>query len=276
AEWGLGMRLKDAPAFPRNGRISGNADEQLMFEYGSEVARECRRIGVNMVLGPVVDVVGNTEGIIGNRSFGSDRERVALLGTAYARGVESGRVISVAKHFPGHGSPSGDSHKEMQVISRSLHTLDSIDLYPFRRYIETGLSGIMVGHLAVPAIDPDMLPAAVSPVVITDLLRGELDFKGLVLTDALNMGGAEGYGSDAAIMAGADIVVAPEDTRKEIGRLLTLARSNHELLPLIDDRCRRILFYKYLVSSESSGVSLRGLHEDVVGSSGVIRERLSE
>ncbi|MDE6299052.1 MAG: glycosyl hydrolase family 3, partial [Muribaculaceae bacterium] len=183
AEWGLGMRLKDAPAFPRNGRISGNADEQLMFEYGSEVARECRRIGVNMVLGPVIDVVGNTEGIIGSRSFGSDRERVALLGTAYARGVESGRVISVAKHFPGHGSPSGDSHKEMQVISRSLHTLDSVDLYPFRRYIETGLSGIMVGHLAVPAIDPEMLPAAVSPVVITDLLRGELEFTGLVLAD---------------------------------------------------------------------------------------------
>ncbi|MDE6299842.1 MAG: hypothetical protein K2M10_09405, partial [Muribaculaceae bacterium] len=91
-----------------------------------------------------------------------------------------------------------------------------------------------------------------------------------------NRRGAEGYGSDAAIMAGADIVVAPVDTRKEIGRLLNLARSDHKVLTLIDDRCRRILFYKYLVSSESSGVSLRGLHEDVVGSSGVIRERLSE
>lgn len=188
AEWGLGMRLEDAPYFPRNGQLGSRADEELMYDYGRELARECRRVGINMVLGPVVDVAHNIGGVIGSRSFGADPQRVADLGVAYARGVESGRVVSVAKHFPGHGSPEGDSHKSLPVISRSLHQLDSIDLYPFKSYIDSGLSGVMVGHLAVPAIDPKSMPAAVSPVVIKDLLKGEMGFRGLVLTDALNMG----------------------------------------------------------------------------------------
>lgn len=276
AEWGLGMRLADAPDFPRNGNISSKADEQLLFEYGAEVARECRRTGINMVLGPVIDVVENPGGVIGSRSFGGDRERVGALGVAYAKGLESGRVISVAKHFPGHGSPAGDSHREIQVISRSLHALDSVDLYPFRRYVESGLSGVMVGHLAVPAIDPEMLPAAVSPVVITDLLRGELGFTGLVLTDALNMGGAEGYGGDEAVMAGADIVIAPRDTKREIKRLLKLAEENPEVRDAIDERCRRILFYKYLVSEEAGEISLQGLQEDVAGGADSLSRLLTE
>lgn len=247
AEWGLGMRLMDAPDFPRNGRLSPDADEQDLFDYGREVARECRRVGINMVLGPVVDVVENPAGVIGSRSFGGDPVRVADLGVAYARGVESGGVLSVAKHFPGHGSPAGDSHKSLQVIKRSLHQLDSVDLYPFRSYIDAGLSGVMVGHLAVPAIDPEVLPGAVSEVVIKDLLRNELGFKGLVLTDALNMRGVSGYGAKAAILAGADIVIGPADTSAEITDVITAVK-NGEIAPgVIDDRCRRILFYKTLL-----------------------------
>ena len=255
AEWGLGMRLEDAPDFPRNGRISPKADEQLLFDYGREVARESRRVGINMILGPVVDVVENPRGIIGSRSFGNDPRRVADLGVAYARGVESGRVISVAKHFPGHGSPSADSHRSLPVIERSLQQLDSIDLYPFRSYIDAGLSGIMAGHLAVPAIDPEALPAAVSPVVIGRLLRGDLEFKGLVLTDALNMAGAQGHDAAAAIAAGADIVVAPEDTRHEIDTMIAQVRKGSLPLRDLDDRVRRILFYKYLIADPSASAS---------------------
>ena len=124
-------------------------------------------------------------------------------------------MISVAKHFPGHGSPSVDSHKGLPVVNRSLRQLDSIDIYPFKSYIDTGLSGVMVGHIAVPAIDPDALPAAVSKVVINDLLRADLGFKGLVLTDALNMKGASGHGASAALSAGADILVGPVETRRK-------------------------------------------------------------
>lgn len=264
AEWGLGMRLSDAPDFPRNGRIGRKADEELLYDYGVEVARECRRVGIDMVLGPVIDVTENPGGVIGSRSFGGDPVRVADLGVAYARGLESGRILSVAKHFPGHGSPGGDSHKSLPVIKRSLHVLDSIDLYPFRSYVDAGLSGVMVGHLAVPAIDPRSLPAAVSPVVIGDLLRGELGFTGLVLTDALNMKGVEGYGAADAIAAGADIVVAPENTAGEISLLTDRVRRGEISVSLIDDRCRRILFYKFLSGMfEPRAINLSGIREEV-------------
>lgn len=275
AEWGLGMRLVDAPDFPRNGRLSSSADEQMLFDYGREVARECRRVGINMVLGPVVDVVENPKGVIGSRSFGSDPKRVADLGVAYARGVESGDVLSVAKHFPGHGSPSGDSHKTLPMIGRSLHQLDSIDLYPFRSYIDAGLSGIMVGHLAVPAIDPKALPAAVSPVVIQDLLRDELGFRGLVLTDALNMGGAGGHGAKAAFLAGADIVVGPGDTEREIAAVVEAVKSGEMEEDVIVGHCRRILFYKSLLDLKPlSFTVLDELQEDVASEAATIRERL--
>lgn len=275
AEWGLGMRLEDAPDFPRNGRLGPRADELILFDYGSEVARECRRVGINMVLGPVIDVAENPDGVIGSRSFGSDPKMVADLGVAYARGVESGGVISVAKHFPGHGSPKGDSHVSLPVIERSLHQLDSIDLYPFRSYIAAALSGVMVGHLAVPAIDPQSLPAAVSPAVINDLLRGELGFRGLVLTDALNMGGAEGYGAAAAISAGADVVVGPADTAKEIEEVVMMVRNGELGLEIIDSRCRRILFHKYLIGLDRNNpVSLERIREDVRGESDSLYRRL--
>ncbi len=275
AEWGLGMRLVDAPNFPRNGRLSAEADEDMLFDYGREVARECRRVGINMVLGPVVDVVENPRGVIGSRSFGSDPKRVADLGVAYARGVESGDVLSVAKHFPGHGSPTGDSHKTLPMIGRSLHQLDSIDLYPFRSYIDAGLSGVMVGHLAVPAIDPQALPAAVSPVVIQDLLREELGFKGLVLTDALNMGGATGHSAKSAFLAGADMVVGPGDTEREIADVVKAVKRGEIEEGVIAEHCRRILFYKSLLGLKPLSLSvLEEVQKDVASEAAPIRERL--
>lgn len=309
AEWGLGMRLADAPRFPRNGKLSPDADERLLFDYGREVARECRDIGINMVLGPVVDVVENPRGVIGNRSYGSDPQRVADLGVAYARGVESGGVLSVAKHFPGHGSPVADSHSSLPVISRSLHHLDSVDIYPFRTYIEAGLSGIMVGHLAVPAIDPEGLPAAVSPVVIRKLLREELGFDGLVLTDALNMGGAKGFSAKDALMAGADIIIGPADTAGEIREVLeavravdngqsgVLMKKENEGEPAkptakrcltetgpaerclteqdINNTCRRILFFKVIRGlSPVSAAFAESLPEELESSASLLRKKL--
>ena len=247
AEWGLAMRLVDAPAFPANGKISPEAGDQLMYDYGRELARQCRLIGINMVLGPVLDVDG-VGGLMGKRSFGSDPARVADLGVAYARGLEDGGMISVAKHFPGHGSVRTDSHKRKGVISRSLQSMDSIDLYPFRRWVELRLTGVMVGHLAVPSIDSQMLPAAVSPTVMQDLLRDDLGFSGLVLTDALNMGGAEGYGSEKAVAAGADIIVAPKSTEEEMQRVLAAVSDGTLPEQVLTDRVKRILFHKYLLN----------------------------
>ncbi|MDE6382284.1 MAG: hypothetical protein K2L57_05385 [Muribaculaceae bacterium] len=265
AEWGLAMRLADAPGFPANGTISPEADEQLMYDYGRELARECRLIGIDMVLGPVVDVAV-PGGLMRRRSFGEDPRRVADLALAYARGLEDGGVLSVAKHFPGHGSVSADSHVRKGVIERSLHEMDSIDLYPFRRWVEQRLSGVMAGHLAVPSIDPDMRPAAVSPTVITDLLRDDLGFSGLVLTDALNMKGAEGYGAADAVMAGADIVVAPASTFREVESVVRAVESGAIAEADIDTHVRRILFYKYLAGASGLRAGLR--RDSVPGSSG--------
>ncbi len=254
AEWGLAMRLADAPRFPANGSIDEKVGEELMYDYGAELARECRKLGINMVLGPVIDV-DSGGGFIGKRSFGMDPERVSMLSTAYAQGLSSGGILSVAKHFPGHGSVSTDSHKDKGVISRSLHSLSSIDLRPFRNWIRLQLPGIMVGHLAVPSIDPDMLPAAVSPAVINDLLRHDLGFSGLVLTDALNMGGAEGYGPDKALEAGADIIIAPVDTYSGI-RLITQAVEEGRIPEeRLDEAVGRILSYKYLYCRERGETS---------------------
>lgn len=246
AEWGLNMRLADAPQFPANGRISPAVQDQLMYDYGREVARECRQLGITMVLGPVLDVSDNNR-FLGIRSFGADPERVSSLGLAYGRGLMDGNVLPVAKHFPGHGMVSSDSHKGKGVINASLQRMDSVDLVPFRRWSTNGMPAVMVGHLAVPAIDSEMRPAAVSRTVMTDLLRDDLGYNGLIITDAMNMLGAEGYSAADAVRAGADIIIAPANTPREIKGIVDAVRRADIALPELRQHVARILFYKYML-----------------------------
>ncbi|MDE6650766.1 MAG: hypothetical protein K2K45_12655 [Muribaculaceae bacterium] len=255
AEWGLAMRLEGTPGFPRNGRIALDVDETLLFDYGYEVARECRAVGINMVLGPVLDVLppGRRSSGIGTRSFGSDAGRVARLGVAYAKGVESGGVLSVAKHFPGHGSADADSHKRMPVVAKTRDDLEAADLLPFREYIGNGLSAIMTGHLNVPALDEEGVPVTVSKKILDDYVRKELGFKGLIITDALNMAGAGGKSAADAIMAGADMVLAPSDTEREVASIADIVRSGQFPLSGLRDRVGRVLFYKFLIARERYG-----------------------
>lgn len=268
AEWGLAMRLDDAPYFPIAGRIRPEADEKIMFDYGAELADECSLLGINMLLGPVLDVA-DSHSYIGNRSLGTDKERVTNLGIAFAKGVESRNVISVAKHFPGHGAVKGDTHRHKEIISRSLQSLDSIDLYPFRNYIANGLSGIMVGHIAFPAIDPELMPSAVSKAVMTDLLCNDLGFKGLIVTDAMNMLGSEGKSAADAVEAGADIILAPKSTEDEIknimGRFYPDSLSITTENPL-DSHVKKILFRKFLMGKA---------HNEVSGSDSLLIQKLN-
>lgn len=246
AEWGLGMRLTDAPVYPDNGDLGGVSSPEQMRRYGADIAAQCRRLGINMVLGPVVDILppgGNR--FIGNRSFGSDPERVAALGVAYSEGVEQGGVLSVAKHFPGHGEAVMDSHKKLPVLLRSLHELEIRELVPYRRYIRAGLSGVMVGHLAVAAIDAELKSAAVSRGVISDLLRRDLHFGGLILTDALNMAGAGGASAADAVAAGADLVLAPASTTAALADILKGVSDGRLSVKEIDEHVRRIYYYIY-------------------------------
>lgn len=256
AEWGLAMRLKDTPLFPKNGKISPAVEDSILYAYGREVARECREVGINMVLGPVLDVLpkgkekrGAT--FIGSRSFGSDPDRVARLGVAYAIGLEDGGVISVAKHFPGHGSADADSHKALPVIHKDVGQLEKQDLLPFARYADEQLSAVMVGHLYVPALDSEKIPVSVSKRILDDLLRKKMNFNGLIITDAMNMTGADGFSGVDAIMAGADIVLAPADTRREVALLIDAVRSGRLPISQLRLRVRRVLDFKYDICNKS-------------------------
>lgn len=246
AEWGLGMRLTDAPVYPKNGTISPETDESVLFDYGRRIASESRQTGINMILGPVVDLSERNRGIIGSRSFGNDPVLVSDYGVAYAKGLESGGVISVAKHFPGHGSALADSHKGVARVDRNMSALDSLDLRPFREYINAGLSGVMAGHIKVPALDPDGTAASVSMDMLTSLLREEMNFNGLILTDAFDMGGAKGFTAADALKAGADLILCPHNLKKEYDVLLKGVKKGDISLEVINDRCRRILFFKAL------------------------------
>lgn len=255
AEWGLAMRLQGTPEFPHNGRIAENVDETTLFDYGYEVARECREIGINMVLGPVLDVLpaGKRRSGIGSRSFGRDAERASDLGVAYAKGVESGRVLSVAKHFPGHGSADADSHKRLPAVIKSRDNLEATDLLPFREYMGNGLSAIMMGHLYVPALDENEVPVTVSEKILKKLVRDEMGFKGLIVTDAMNMAGAGDNRAADAIIAGADIVLAPANTEEEVMILAEAVRSGLLSTEQLRDRVGRVLFFKYMTAREDFG-----------------------
>lgn len=258
AEWGLGMRLKDAPVYPMNGRLGRLNDEQLMYEYGHEVARQSREVGINMILGPVLDVVDKSvKNAIGNRSFGDNPHKVAELAVAYARGIEGGNVMSVGKHFPGHGSAIGDSHHVLPKVYRDKLNLDSIDFFPFRVYSDAGLSAIMVGHLYVPSIDNIERSSAISPVVTTDYLKNKIGFEGLVLTDAINMKGATGSSRLGlqALIAGADIVLAPENTSQEIRDVIDAVLKGELSIESVKNKCRRILLYKYRFAYRTASTS---------------------
>lgn len=279
AENGLRMRFSDAPEFPWSRELGHISDDQLLYEFGRELARECRAVGINMVLGPVIDVVPGegSHGLMRKRSLGSDPRRVADLALAYARGVEEGNVVSVAKHFPGHGSASADSHRALGEIRASRRMIDSVDLYPFRRYAAEGLSGVMVGHLSVRALDSVRRPAVVSPVVMKEVLRERLGFEGLVITDALNMEGAMGVKGWQAVAAGADMVIAPTDTRREIDALLEAVESGELLESVVDDRCRRILFYKYLAGLHTPRriADVAGAVEEVSAGAPAVRDSIT-
>ena len=196
-EWGLAMRLRGTPNFPRNMVLGCIQNDTLIYEYGREVARQCRELGVQVNFAPVADVNINPKNpVINTRSFGESPFNVANKVVAYSKGLEDGGVLSVSKHFPGHGDTDVDSHKALPVLPFTRARLDSIELYPFRKAIRAGLGGMMVGHLEVPAIEPQKgLPSSLSRKVVSGLLVNDLGFQGLVFTDALAMNGVSGIES---------------------------------------------------------------------------------
>lgn len=267
-EWGLAMRLRGTPIFPRNMVLGCIRDNQLIYEYGSEVARQCRQIGVQVNFAPVADVNINPKNpVINTRSFGEDPVQVADKVIAYASGLEGGGVLSVCKHFPGHGDTDVDSHKALPVLPFTRERLDSVELYPFKKAIRAGLGGMMVGHLQVPVIEPiGGLPSSLSRNVVYDLLTDELAFKGLIFTDALAMKGVSGNGyvSLQALKAGNDMVLAPRNLKEEIPAVLEAVEKGELTKEDIENKCRKVLTYKYVLGlKKKPHIQLSGLEQRI-------------
>lgn len=261
-EWGLAMRLKETPSFPKNRVLGCIQDNELIYEYGLEVARQCREIGVHVNFAPVADVDNNPlNPVINTRSFGGGPDNVAEKVIAYSRGLEDGGVLSVSKHFPGHGDTNVDSHKALPVLKFSRERMDSIELVPFRRAVQAGLGGVMVGHLEVPVFSKK--PASLSPEIIGYLQR-DMGFGGLVFTDALEMKGISSNPNlcAQALMAGNDMLLAPRNLKRELDGVLNAVKAGRLTEEQITEKCRKVLTFKYALGlHQRQFVQLSGLEQ---------------
>ena len=249
-EWGLSMRLENTTRFPKNMMLGAIQDDSLIYHYGLEVARQCKELGIHVNFAPDIDVNSNPDNpVIGTRSYGEDPEKVAKLGILYSRGLEAGGVMAVAKHFPGHGDTSSDSHFVLPTIAHDRNRLDSVELLPFREYINAGLSGMMIGHLNIPTLDKSGLPSSLSKPIVTDLLKHDLGFTGLVFTDGLAMKGVanESDMSVKALSAGNDILLGPISPVKEFNAIKAMAVKDSVFMSMLDEKCKHILAYKYIL-----------------------------
>lgn len=267
AEWGLAMRLIRTPRFPKNMMLGAVKDDSLLYYYGKEVARQCRLMGIQVNFAPDMDVNSNPDNpVIGTRSFGEDPNEVAKHGILYAKGLEAGGVLSVAKHFPGHGDTNSDSHHTLPVINADRHRLESFELVPFKRYVKAGLGGVMVGHLNIPALDTLSQPSSLSKNIVQNLLCGEIGFQGLVFTDGLEMKGvsSEPNMSLRALLAGNDILLGPSYPNKEFEAIKNALSNGLISEEQINEKCRKILAYKYALGLKSySPIETRTLLSDL-------------
>lgn len=249
-EWGLHMRIKNAPRYPRNMAIAASNDRYKVYEFAKDVARQMKLMGIHINFSPVADVNINPKNpVIGTRSFSENTEEVIKYVNKYSLGLEENGIMSVAKHFPGHGDTSLDSHKTLPKITANIDRLKKVELAPFLSYIQNGYSGIMIGHLNVPALDNSGKPSSFSKKIVTDLLQKEMGFNGLIFTDALEMQGAMIAAGETAelnaFLAGNDILLASKNPKE--GKLSILRAISKGLISIdeIKRRVKKILAYKY-------------------------------
>ena len=250
-EWGLSMRLTDAPKYPRNQIIGAIDDDETLYQYGKEIARQCREMGIHINFAPSVDVHSNPNNpVIGTRSFGEHPESVARQGVAFGKGMEENGVMAVAKHFPGHGDTSDDSHHTLPTITHNIDRLEKVELLPFKTFIDAGLSGVMTGHLDVKALKTNGIPSSLSSEIGIKLLKEEMGFTGLTFTDGLAMKGVSTQPdmSIKALLAGNDILVGAINIEKEFNSVKQAAEKGVLSEELIEDKVKRILSYKYILN----------------------------
>ena len=253
-EWGLDMRLKNTYRFPWNMTLGAVQDLNLIEKFGIALGKHSKRVGINFNFAPVVDVNINPRNpIIGNRSFGESPQNVADKAIAFTRGIQSQNVLASAKHFPGHGDTDQDSHHTLPTIPFTEERLDSVELFPYKKLFDTGIASVMVAHLSVPTYEPNSsLPSSLSKNIIKGLLKEKLGFKGLILTDALNMKGAADFSSSAeinleVIKAGNDILLMPNDVPESFARIKKAYEDGDITEERLDHSVIKILKAKYWV-----------------------------
>ena len=252
AEWGLAMRVNKSFAYPYQMTLGAIKDDELIYEMGQQVAEQCQRMGIHVNFAPVADVNSNAANpIIGVRSFGEDPQKVGEKATAYALGMQSKGLITSMKHFPGHGNTSTDSHLTLPTVTRTMEEVRDIELAPFRYMIEHGVNGAMVGHLYFPAIEKvKNTSSSLSHGVVTDLLKQEMGFDGLIFTDGLDMKGvSEKVRNDSvpyvAFMAGNDVLILPHDVPYAIKTIKAAVERDPVAAARLEESCKKILRYKY-------------------------------
>ncbi|WP_452230093.1 glycoside hydrolase family 3 N-terminal domain-containing protein [Lacinutrix sp. MEBiC02404] len=267
AEWGLSMRLDSTYAFPWNMTLGAIKDNRLVEQAGRQIGEHCKRLGVHFNFAPVVDINTNPKNpIIGNRSFGEDRDNVTEKALAFMKGMQSAGVLANAKHFPGHGDTESDSHKTLPSVLFDEKRIDSVELYPYRKLITEGLSSVMVAHLNVPSLEArEDFPSSLSKHIVTDILKERLGFKGLIFTDALTMKGAADYieksldgnstkvletGGEIDLMsflAGNDVMLMSEDPEKGVAKFMDAFYKGQITEERLAHSVKKILQAKYKV-----------------------------
>jgi len=251
-EWGLGMRLDSTISYPYQMTLGAIRDNALIYKMGQMVAYDFKRMGMQMNFGPDMDINNNPDNpVIGYRSFGDNKYNVAAKGIAYFTGMQSEGLLTTAKHFPGHGDTNVDSHFDLPLLPFSRERLDTLEEYPFREAIKAGISGIMIAHMDIPSLDSTKhLPSTLSRKIVTGILKDSLGFKGLVVSDAMEMRGVVKYFPNGeadvrAFLAGNDILELSPKSELAIKKIRRAIRKDEITQEEFDAKVKKVLAAKY-------------------------------
>nr|WP_316735232.1 glycoside hydrolase family 3 N-terminal domain-containing protein [Pedobacter aquatilis] len=251
-EWGLGMRLDSTISYPYQMTLGAIQNKELLYKMGLEVAKDYKRLGMQMNLAPDADINNNPKNpVINYRSFGENKFNVAVKTGAYMKGMQDGGLLTTLKHFPGHGDTDVDSHYDLPQLTFSATRLDTLEMYPFRELIKQGASGIMIAHMNIPSLDTTKnLPSTLSKPIVTGILKQKLGFKGLIISDAMDMKGVVKYFKNGeadlmGIIAGNDILELSENSDRAIHLVRKAIRQGRIDIKTIDESVKKILTAKY-------------------------------
>src|SRR6201996_2667269 len=270
-EWGLGMRLDSAISYPYQMTLGAIQDNTLIYKMGQFVAYDFKRMGMQMNLAPDMDVNNNPDNpVINFRSFGDNKYNVAAKGIAYMKGMQDGDILTTAKHFPGHGDTNVDSHLDLPLLPFTRQRLDTLEEYPFREAIDAGISGIMIAHMDIPALDSTKnLPSTLSKPIVTGVLRDSLNFKGLIVSDAMEMKAVTKYYPNGeaelkAFLAGNDIIELSGNSEKAILKIRKAVRKGEISPAVFEAKVKKVLTAKYWAGlSDRKDVATEHLIDDL-------------